>query len=277
MFIPIKHIFLNIIFILFLLPAAGASAFQDDEDTEESGTAIEELLEEEWLVEPDEDAVPLTHTPESNYEKENIQIKRINENDWENITREMNYLEKPEKQKKKEEKKQEKKKEDKPSKDFDFAGLEQFIKVISYIIAIVLIVLVMAKVFNLNIFGRNKRFETRETLTIEQLEEALHESDVEKFLREALERKEFKLAIRVYYLQILKELSEKNFIRWKKDKTNREYMYEMNGRNNASAFREVTSIFEKAWYGNTIIGENEYQAISPYFKNFIDHLRREAA
>lgn len=103
-------------------------------------------------------------------------------------------------------------------------------------------------------------------ITLDNLDDYLHETDLERFLREALAQGNYPLAIRLYYLQIIKSLSEKNAIKWSREKTNRDYLREMRGHSLAEQFREATRIFERIWYGNQPLSAEGYAALEPKMK-----------
>lgn len=105
-----------------------------------------------------------------------------------------------------------------------------------------------------------------------QLEENLHQADLEDFIRRALAEGNYALAVRLYYLAILKELSLKNLITWKKDKTNRDYLREMNRTPIAIPFSEITLIFERIWYGNLDLQQPDFEQLEPKFKIFIHQI-----
>lgn len=106
-------------------------------------------------------------------------------------------------------------------------------------------------------------------ITVDNLETYLHESDLERFLREALAQGNYALAVRLYYLQIIKNLSEKNLIRWSREKTNRDYLREMRGHPLAEPLREATTVYEKVWYGNRVLSEEEYGRLEPELKEVL--------
>ncbi len=106
-----------------------------------------------------------------------------------------------------------------------------------------------------------------------QLEENLHQADLDDFIKRALAQENYALAIRLYYLAILKELSLKNIISWKKDKTNRDYLREMNRTPLAVGFTDLTLIFERIWYGNIILQSQDFIQIAPKFKNFMQQIK----
>jgi hypothetical protein len=103
-------------------------------------------------------------------------------------------------------------------------------------------------------------------ITLDNLDDYLHETDLDRFLREALTQGNYPLAVRLYYLQIIKNLAEKNAIRWSREKTNRDYLREMRGHPAAEPFREATRIYERVWYGNQPLSAEEFAALEPKMK-----------
>jgi hypothetical protein len=99
----------------------------------------------------------------------------------------------------------------------------------------------------------------------------LHETDLERFLRQALTDTDYRTAVRLYYLSILKQYSLREIISWKKDKTNNEYLTEVR-RSNAPTyadFRAATLIFERVWYGEKVIEARDYAKIQPKFEQLL--------
>ncbi len=151
---------------------------------------------------------------------------------------------------------------------------------ILFIIAVgaVIIFLLVSMLGAGDIFGpRNRKISTsRKSFSIEKIENKIHETDLERYIREAVENKEYALAIRLYYLAIIKELSLSKLIKWKRDKTNRNYLNEIRTTGLFKAFRETTRIFERIWYGEGSLDEPEYLSIKPKFEQLIKDARANA-
>ena len=146
------------------------------------------------------------------------------------------------------------------------AGILKFIAILA--LAIVL-ALILRGVLGLESNPRNKKIAQEEAdgmINLEKIEENIHDSDLEAFIRQALQKEEYALALRLYYLSILKELSLRKAIRWKREKTNRQYVLEMRQSPFSEAFEEATRIFEQAWYGGRRVGRKEYDALEPKFR-----------
>jgi hypothetical protein len=106
-------------------------------------------------------------------------------------------------------------------------------------------------------------------ITLENLEQYLQETDLDRFLREALTQGNYSLAIRIYYLQIIKNLSTKQAIRWAREKTNRDYQREMSGHVLAEPFKWATHTYERVWYGDTAPDAALFARLEPQFKQLL--------
>lgn len=106
-------------------------------------------------------------------------------------------------------------------------------------------------------------------ITVENVDAYLHESDLDRFLREALAAGNFSLAVRLYYLQVIKTLSEQNAIAWSREKTNRDYQREMRQHRLSRQFKSLTRAYEQVWYGNLPIDAKGFAKIEPEFKDFL--------
>ena len=109
-------------------------------------------------------------------------------------------------------------------------------------------------------------------ITLENVEHYIHETDLERFLREALANKDYNQAIRLYYLQMIKDLSLKNAIQWSREKTNRQYLREMRQHPLSIDFQRLTQTFERVWYGNSTLTANDYAALEPAYKSFLSSI-----
>ena len=104
------------------------------------------------------------------------------------------------------------------------------------------------------------------------VEENLLESELDPLIRQAISDQQFSLAVRLYYLATIKELSNKGSIVWKKDKTNRTYVREMNSHKLSDKFKQITTTFERVWYGDSTIDEATFLKIQPDFKELLKQI-----
>jgi len=114
--------------------------------------------------------------------------------------------------------------------------------------AVVFVVLQLLQVDLSRVLGRAPR---RAALDYETLSENIHELDFPAQLRAAEEAGNLRLAVRLGYLALLKQLTDRNLIAWQPDKTNHAYLRELASQRPAlrPPFAEATRQFEYVWYG----------------------------
>lgn len=87
-------------------------------------------------------------------------------------------------------------------------------------------------------------------------------------IKEALNNRNYRLAIRLHYLQLLKLLSEKGMIHYQPDKTNFDYLLQIRSTPHYSDFSGLTRQYEYSWYGLFPISQSQYEQIDLLFTNF---------
>jgi hypothetical protein len=123
-----------------------------------------------------------------------------------------------------------------------------------------------------NVFLLKKKAREK-SFNEEDFSHTIPESELERLLKEAISRNDFRAAVRIYYLILIKELSERNWISWRKEKTNHDYLREMKVEEYRPAFRKVTTIYETVWYGERSIDAAIFQNINPHFSNLITRIK----
>lgn len=145
-------------------------------------------------------------------------------------------------------------------RSFDLKFLGWFLYLIKYTLIILLIGTLAYAVVAL---FRNIQEGSDEEVIVEDLiledEEDIHELDLDQLLREALESKNYKNAIRARFLILLKGLSEDDMITWSIEKTNREYLRELRAHSDLSLLREAFNSFDIAWYGDKVSDIEDYE------------------
>lgn len=141
------------------------------------------------------------------------------------------------------------------------------------LIAIVLLLLINLSGAELN-FGSNKKIQHSEQINLQQVEENLLESELEQLIRKAIESGNYALATRLYFLQTIKDLSIKNIIRWKPDKTNRDYLNEMKNHQHFDLFKGLSHSFDRIWYGQKNLSKDGFEEIETQFKHFLQAINK---
>jgi hypothetical protein len=267
----------KVIYILFFLfTLQNTEGYAQDVDTtigaesitpiEGADTSYNEPLEEE--IEK-----PYTNPFDNSLKKyysEDVKQQEFDKDAYQKATAGLDYS-----VEKKEEKK--KKKQQTSSPDFQISPVWAWFFQWFFILGAVLLVgyLVYKFVDGGNVFTRGSRRIKADSveLDLEKIEENLQEIELDPHIKKAIAQKQFALATRLYYLAIIKELSAKNIIVWKKDKTNRAYLGEMRDHVYFKNVKTMTGIYERVWYGDTPIDEPTFMTIQPAFQDLLKILR----
>jgi hypothetical protein len=88
-------------------------------------------------------------------------------------------------------------------------------------------------------------------------------------IRQSESNKEYNLAIKYYFLLVLKTLDELQFIHFSPDKTNEYYIQEIKGGDQQKKFAALARIYDYVWYGKFETNNDQYQNFKRQFDNFL--------
>jgi hypothetical protein len=95
----------------------------------------------------------------------------------------------------------------------------------------------------------------------------------QKEIDKAAQQGNYRLAVRLMFLQLLKNLSEKNIIRYSQERTNMDYLIQLQPTRYYPDFFRITRNYEYSWYGHFTVNEEAYRIIKNDFTNFERQLR----
>ena len=120
---------------------------------------------------------------------------------------------------------------------------------------------------NVGLFRRrNMPIISREEETLET--DNIFEINYQREIDKAVNNGDYRLAIRLLYLRTLKNLSDRNIIQYKQDRTNFDYLVQLHPTKYYNDFFRVTRNYEFAWYGQFEIDPAKYNIIRNDFENF---------
>lgn len=213
--------------------------------------------------------LPAQPNAQDAYLRDSIQLRAFDQEVWESLSEGLTYeAGKKEKDKKK-------------VKDVDGDALSKLgtlLKVLAVLGLLGLLVLVFFKMMDGRelLSPRNRKLQPAVgASSLDLIEENLESADLEDPIRQAVKSEAYALAIRLHYLAILKELSQKGHIRWKREKTNGEYLLELRGSHLLPSVRQATLVFERVWYGETAPGLEEYTPMAGMLLEVLAHVRQD--
>ncbi|MBN2426019.1 MAG: DUF4129 domain-containing protein [Calditrichaceae bacterium] len=93
-------------------------------------------------------------------------------------------------------------------------------------------------------------------------------SDASDKLKQAIENKDFREALRILFVRTLQLLQKNRLIIFQKGKTNLEYLREISKPDFQSGFRNLALIFDYVWYGEFAISEERFKRFQQYFNDY---------
>lgn len=232
---------------------------EDESQMEEPIEATEEYDEELEFIEP---------------EPEQLNEKKIwTDEAWQESIKEIRYEKEPEKEEKQEPLEEEEAQVE-YEEPFDWSDwlqgvfLSDLAKIICIILVVALLTFLIIQLTRARIKSAKIKLQPVSAEIPTNLDEDLPESDLERYLRLALEKSDFKTAVRVLFLMSIQKMNELELIRWKKDKTNRDYLNEIRPLPYYGDFRELTLIYEVVWYGERNLIKTEFDQVKGAFDQY---------
>ncbi len=212
------------------------------------------------------------------YKKEKLEVHKFDRKEWKKIVGSTDYREKKE-ERIKDEAAKEATESDNSSGPMEInspwsgAGLQT----IFYILVVGVVLLILWAVF------KNISFDVKlkKTIAVEDTVtdfEHIEELDIDSYLKKAREEKNYKLAVRLYYLGLLKRLNATGFIIWRKDKTNLDYLNEIFSRDfHYNDIRKLTLAYEEVWYGERNLTDESFQSVTSGFESMFGKINSQTA
>lgn len=147
----------------------------------------------------------------------------------------------------------------------DFVGI--LIRVIAVIVIVVVIYFIAKALINNEgrwIFGKDS---TKKAIFYTDAEKNIHLLDFEKLIAESIASGEKRIAVRYYYLWLLKVMAKNHYIEWDIEKTNSDYLYELQRPVHKEEFTYLSYLYNYIWYGEFEIDTDTFFKTQNRFKN----------
>lgn len=155
---------------------------------------------------------------------------------------------------------------------FNFSSVKtslDFVAILFRVLAVVVVVILIyfiAKALTKQegrwIFGK----ASKKTLFYSYAEKNIHLLDFEKLIKESIQAGERRIAVRYYYLWLLKTMAQHNYIEWDIEKTNSDYLYELQNPAHKEEFTYLSYLYNYIWYGEFEIDETAFTKTENRFK-----------
>jgi hypothetical protein len=140
-----------------------------------------------------------------------------------------------------------------------------------YYLAIVLVIYLIAKTLLKRegrwIFGRKS---DKLDISTETLEVDLLDTNFDALIKNAVRDNAYRLATRYSYLKTLKLLTKNAIIDWDPEKTNYDYLLEIESSELQKQFQYISYIYNYSWYGEFELDTNSYTEVERSFQSLFN-------
>ena len=153
-------------------------------------------------------------------------------------------------------------------------GTLAMLKAFSWLLLIGIIGLILFFILRLVLgddWFRRKRIANQAATEIDlaDIENNLMEAELTDPIQRAIRDGNYALALRLYYLQAIQSLAQRELITWKRHKTNRDYLRELGQKPQSAAFAQITRQFEDVWYGGTQLSKTTFEQAEQTYKTLL--------
>jgi hypothetical protein len=147
------------------------------------------------------------------------------------------------------------------------------IKVAGVIIFILVIYFIFKAVMNDEgswVFGKSS---DKNIIPVTDIEANIQSTDFKKLIASAESENNYRLAIRYYYLWLLKGLTNSEIIAYDVEKTNSDYQNEISSIDLKNKFSYTSYLYNYIWYGEFDVDETQFKKAKNAFINFLKEIK----
>lgn len=143
-------------------------------------------------------------------------------------------------------------------RDTSFSWISMTLWIIIVGLFLALVIYYMAES---GLFRRKRRIQAEKTQESEEMPEDIFAINYQQEIDKAEANADYRLAVRLHYLYLLRRMADGNMIRYQQDRTNMDYLMQLHGTAWYKDFFRATLHYEYSWYGNFAVTATEYQVI----------------
>ena len=140
-------------------------------------------------------------------------------------------------------------------------------RILPYILLGVLVYLLIRFFLKVNSNSIIGKAEEKGTVNYSEEEQIIKHEDINALISDAIKQKNYRLAIRYYYLLSLKHLTDRQSIEWQPQKTNEDYINEITEPSLKFDFENITKIYDYVWYGEFDVNVLKFERLKLPFES----------
>lgn len=146
-------------------------------------------------------------------------------------------------------------------------------QIIPYIVLLLILGLLIKFFLKVNMNTIISGKTERANVILTEDEEIINNKNIQSLIDKAISQKNYRLAVRYYYLLVLQKLQENELIDWEPQKTNEDYINEIKQKTIIDRFKNATYLYDFVWYGNFEINEVEFSKVALNFNELTSSIK----
>ena len=143
------------------------------------------------------------------------------------------------------------------------------IKIVGVLLFVLVVYFIFRAIVNKEgtwVFGKSS---DKNIIPVTDVENNIRTSNFKSLIAFAEKQKDFRLAVRYYYLWLLKSLTESEIIEYDVEKTNSDYHSEITSESIKNEFAYTSYLYNYIWYGEVNVNEAQFSRAKQAFINFL--------
>lgn len=120
------------------------------------------------------------------------------------------------------------------------------------------------------VFGKAS---AKNIIPVLDLESDIEEADLKKLIKESEKNNNYRLAIRYYYLWLIKSLTAAEIIEFDVEKTNSDYQNEIASKELREKFTYTSYLYNYIWYGEFDVDHDQFEKAKKAFNQFLKSIK----
>jgi hypothetical protein len=120
------------------------------------------------------------------------------------------------------------------------------------------------------VFGKSSE---KNIVPVTDIESNIHVADFKSLIEIAESEKNYRLAVRYYYLWLLRSLTNAQLIDYDVEKTDSDYLYELQSKTNRDQFSYTSYLYNYIWYGEFDVNTQQFDKAKHAFTTFINNVK----
>ena len=145
----------------------------------------------------------------------------------------------------------------------------EFLYLLAILAGIALVWMLLRSNYSWVFTGKKKE----KSLGYEEGKEDIHSINFEEEIQKAVQQSNYRIAVRLVYLHILKLLSDNKDIRWIEGKTNNEYIKELKDTSYRNDFIQLSYHFNYLWYGHFEANKQNWTETDQVYQHLLRQIR----